>query len=105
MSPSQHPSAVEANLATLPAAFVELVGQLVVLDVSGPFVYLGRLDGGDAVMLSLRQADVHDLRDTSTTREEYVLTARKFGVNPNRKRVLVRMEEVVSASRLEDVIV
>jgi hypothetical protein len=47
---------------------------------------------------------VHDLRDTTTSRELYVLDARRHGVNPNRKRVLVRREEVVSLSLVDDVV-
>ena len=82
----------------------ELVGREVVLDVTGPYVYLGRLAGGDEKFLALDEADVHDLRDTATTREEYVVAARRHGLAPNRTRVYVRMADVVSLSALEDVI-
>ena len=47
---------------------------------------------------------VHDLRDTKTTRELYVLDSRRYGIRSNRDRVLVRLDEVVSQSALTDVI-
>ena len=46
----------------------------------------------------------HDLRDTATTREEYVVAARRHGVAPNRTKVFVRTGDVVSVSALSDVI-
>ena len=89
---------------SLPLPVAQLVGREVVLDVTGPYIYLGRLTGGDEKFLSLEEADVHDLRDTATTREEYVIAARRHGLAPNRARVYVRTVEVVSISALEDVI-
>jgi len=86
------------------AAFAALMGREVVLDVVAPYVYVGRLTGMDARYLVLEQADVHDLRDTNTNREVYVLDSRRYGVRANRARVLVRREEVVSLSLLEDVV-
>jgi len=85
--------------------FDSLVGREVVIDVVPQFVYLGKLTGYDAKYLVLEQADVHDLRDTTTTRELYVVDAKRFGVRANRERVLVRIEEIVSLSALDDVIV
>ena len=48
---------------------------------------------------------MHDLRDTTTTRELYVIDSRRLGIRTNRERVLVRLEEIVSLSALDDVIV
>ncbi len=83
----------------------QLRGREIVIDVSPPFVYLGKLTGYDEKYLVLEPADVHDLRDTSTTRENYVVDSRRFGIRTNREKVFVRMSEVVSVSALEDVIV
>lgn len=80
-----------------------LTGQVVVLDVASPYVYLGELSGRDQHYFVLDNADVHDLRDTSTTREMYVVDAKRHGVQSNRTRVYVRVEEVVSLSLLDDV--
>lgn len=86
------------------ALFQEFVGREVILDVSSPYVYVGTFKGSSPRCLILEDADVHDLRDTSTTRELYVLDAKRLGINRNRKRVLVRLDEIVSVSALEDVI-
>lgn len=82
-----------------------LLGREVVIDVSSPYVYVGKLTDADAKYFVLEHADVHDLRDTTTTRENYVVDSRRLGVRTNRERVLVRVDEVVSISALDDVIV
>jgi len=85
--------------------FDTLIGREVVIDVVSPYVYLGKLTGHDGKFLVLERADVHDLRDATTTRELYVIDSRRLGVRANRERVLVRIEEIVSLSALDDVIV
>jgi hypothetical protein len=82
----------------------ELLGQKVVLDLQSPFVCLGTLARADEQFLELRNADLHDLRDTDTTRENYVVASRSTGIKRNRKRVLVRRSEIVAVGRLEDVV-
>ena len=77
---------------------------MVVLDLSSSFVYVGRLVEQQGEFLVLRDADAHDLRDTQTTREKYVLACRGHGINANRLWVWVRLREVVGISRLEDVL-
>ena len=81
------------------------MGRVVVLDVSSSYVYIGTLRGDDHRYFMLENADVHDLRDTTnTTRELYILEAKRHGFHHNRKHVLVRREEVVSLSALDDVV-
>jgi hypothetical protein len=87
------------------SALEQLVGREVVVDVAAQYIYLGTLAGADEKYLVLEQADVHDLRDTNTTRELYVVDSRRLGIRKNRERVLVRLEETVSISALADVIV
>ncbi|WP_171184572.1 hypothetical protein [Alienimonas chondri] len=86
------------------ASLEALRGEPVVLDLAAQWVYLGTLKSWDEVHLVLSDADAHDLRDTSTTRELYVLEAARYGVAPNRKQALVRRDAVVGISRLEDVL-
>lgn len=81
----------------------KLIGREVVVDVLAPYVYLGLLVGSDHRYLVLEGADVHDLRDTNTTRDLYVLDSRRHGVSANRNRVLVSRDQVVSISKLEDI--
>ena len=82
----------------------EFLGKNVVVDCESPFVYLGRLQELRDKTLILKNADVHDLRDSTTTREIYVRDARVHGIQPNRKSVHLRLDKVVSIAVLEDVI-
>lgn len=82
----------------------ELQGSEVVVDVRSLFVYIGCLRDADAHYLVLTEADVHDLRDSTTNRELYVHETRLHGIRANRDRVLVRLDEIVSVSRLDEVI-
>jgi hypothetical protein len=81
-----------------------LEGREVVIDLATPYVILGRFHGRDAHHYIIDNADVHDLRDTTTSRELYVLDAKRHGINANRKRLFVRKDGVVSLSDLADVI-
>jgi hypothetical protein len=83
----------------------KLMNRQVVLDVSSPFVYAGTLVEEDDRYFVLEEADVHDLRDTTTTRELYVVEIKRHGISSNRRRVLVRRDEVVSLAALDDVLV
>lgn len=86
-------------------ALEPLVGREVVVDMASEYVYIGTLSGYDRAYLHLERADVHDLRDTATTRENYIVDSRRFGVRCNRERVMVRVEGIVSISALDDVVV
>ncbi|QDT42514.1 hypothetical protein Pan241w_25980 [Gimesia alba] len=84
--------------------FDELIGKTIVVDLSSLYVIAGTLIGQDQHYLVLEDADVHDLRDTTTTRELYVHEMGMHGVAANRKRILVSRTEVVSLSSLDDII-
>ncbi len=76
----------------------------VVLDLRSMFVCLGTFVGEDHRYLILENADIHDLRDTETTRERYVVDSKIHGIHPNREKVLINTNEVVGISLLDDVI-
>ena len=82
----------------------EFLNQKVVVDLSSHYVCMGKLVRADDHFLELKNADLHDLRDTETTRELYVADSVATGVKRNRKRVLIRRGEVVAVSLLEDVV-
>lgn len=82
----------------------EFLEQKVVVDLASLFVCLGKLVRYDDHFLELKNADLHDLRDTETTRELYVADSVATGIKRNRKRVFVRRAEVVAISKLEDVV-
>lgn len=81
------------------------IGQKIVIDLKSSYVCLGTLQRLDDHFLEIRNADMHDLRDTQTTRENYVVDSKITGIKRNRKSVLVVRTEVVAISRLEDVVV
>jgi small nuclear ribonucleoprotein (snRNP)-like protein len=81
----------------------ELVGQAIVLDFRSSYVCLGHLVGFDREFLVLRDADLHDLRDSTATREIYVHDSLRLGIRRNRSRTLIRRDEVVAITRFADV--
>lgn len=83
------------------AAFV---GEDVVLDTRGELIYMGRLARILDNFYELEDADVHDVVIGRTSKELYVLDARKHAIKKNRARVFVRKVEVVSLSKLSDVL-
>jgi small nuclear ribonucleoprotein (snRNP)-like protein len=82
----------------------EMIGQKVVVDLRSQFVCLGTLVRVDEHFVEMRNADLHDLRDTDTTRENYVAASRATGIKRNRKRLLLVRADMVAVSRLEDVV-
>jgi small nuclear ribonucleoprotein (snRNP)-like protein len=82
----------------------ELLGHKVVIDLRSEFVCLGTLARIDEHVLELRHVDLHDLRDTDTTRENYVAESAATGVKRNRRRVLIFRSEMVAISRLADIV-
>ncbi len=81
----------------------ELIGAKVVIDLRSPFVCLGTLTRIDEHFLELKNADLHDLRDTETSRENYVAACIATGIKRNRKRVTVFRNDVVAVTRLDEV--
>ena len=81
----------------------ELIGEKVVVDLSSPYVCMGTLVRFDDAFMELKNADLHDLRDTDSTRENYVVASWETGIKRNRKHVLVARREIVAVGRLGDV--
>lgn len=84
--------------------FRRYLGQPVVVDTRSRFVHLGLLKEVTATELVLTDADVHDLADGASSRDIYVLQSRGDGIRENRREVTIRADEVISVSRLDDVI-
>ena len=82
----------------------ELVGEIVVIDLRNTFVCLGKLTKVTPDYLELKNADLHDLRDTETSRENYVAASAATGIKRNRKKLLLMRAEIVAIARLADVV-
>jgi small nuclear ribonucleoprotein (snRNP)-like protein len=80
-----------------------MIGQVVVLDLRSSYACLGTLAGIDDLFYTVLDADLHDFRDSSATREVYVYDSARVGIRRNRASVLVRRDEVVAITRLADV--
>lgn len=82
----------------------ELVGEIVVIDLASSYVCLGTLTGVQADYLELKNVDLHDLRDTETTRENYVAASAATGIKRNRRKLWLMRSDIVAVSRLKDVV-
>lgn len=80
------------------------LGQKVIVDTNSQFVYLGTLKRIEDHFLLLADVDVHDRNEGPSTKEQYMMDAKRHGINANRKEVSVRTSLVVSVSRLEDIL-
>jgi hypothetical protein len=81
-----------------------LIGKIVVVDTDSMFVYLGTLDRVEDHFVVLKDVDAHDRRESPSTKEQYIMDTKKFGVKPNRREVNVRKQLIVSISKLDDVL-
>ncbi|MGL6075670.1 MAG: hypothetical protein ACRC8S_16060 [Fimbriiglobus sp.] len=82
----------------------EFIDQKVVIDFRSEYVCLGTLKKVHADFLEVRNADMHDLRDTDTSRENYTVASVATGIKRNRKRVMIARAEIVAISKIEDVV-
>jgi hypothetical protein len=82
----------------------ELVGEEVVIDLRSTYVCLGKLTRVTEDYLELRNTDLHDLRDTNTTRENYIAASAETGIKRNRKKLWLMRAEIVAIARLSDVV-
>lgn len=82
----------------------ELIGENVVIDLRSSYVCLGLLKKVEPDYLELRNADLHDLRDTETTRENYIAATIATGIKRNRKKLWLMRSDIVAIARLGDVV-
>lgn len=83
---------------------LSLINKRVVLDLRSPYVCMGKLVQVDKDFLTLENADLHDFRDSPTTRENYIAAARSSGIKTNRAKVHVRADEVIAVALFSHVI-
>ncbi|MFH0845682.1 MAG: hypothetical protein ABIG67_04225 [Pseudomonadota bacterium] len=87
-----------------PLEIIHYRDQCVVVDTASHFLFIGTLHDVTDTFITLRDADVHDSRESPSVKEKYILDSKKYGVRLNRKRVHIRFEEVISLSLLDDII-
>lgn len=91
-------------MSSTPSPLLEpLIGQVVVIDLKSTYVCIGTLVACDGAYLEMRDADLHDFRDSTATREVYTYDSVRLGIRRNRARALIRQDDVVAISRFEDI--
>ena len=83
----------------------KFVGEEVIIDTNCSMVYIGQLKKVTDFFLEIEEVDVHDMGASSSNKEIYAMESKKFGIKKNRTSVWIFMREVISISKLEDVIV
>jgi hypothetical protein len=92
------------DASSLEHELAPLIGEEVIIDVKGSYIYLGTLAKVGREVLVLRDADVHFSGDSQTTTELYAMEAKKNGLRVNRQTVYVMRHEVLSLARIEDIV-
>ncbi len=75
----------------------------VVVDTSGPDIFVGRCDDEDEETVILLDVDVHREGDGGRTKAEYVARAAQYGVWTKHDRVVIPRGQVTSVRPLGDV--
>ncbi len=78
----------------------ELHGITVVVDTTGPEVFVGRCDDVDDRGVILHDADVHREGEGGRSKDDYLRGAARFGVWKKFDRLLVPRDKVASIRRL-----
>lgn len=86
------------------AEILSYLEKYIVVDTNSYFLYIGRLQEVGDHFMTLKDADVHDCRESPSANEKYIIDSKKYGVRCNRRLVHIRLEEIISVSLLEDVI-
>jgi hypothetical protein len=77
-----------------------LHGITVVVDTTGPEVFVGRCDDEDERGIVLDDADVHRDGEGGRSKQQYVERAARFGVFKKHDRLFIPRERVASVRRL-----
>jgi hypothetical protein len=80
----------------------ELHGITVVVDTTGPEIFIGRCDDMDERQILLADVDLHLDGDEGRSKEEYVQRAAGFGFWKKHDRVSIDRSVVTSVRRLGD---
>ncbi len=81
----------------------ELHGITVVVDTTGPRIYIGRCHEETASGILLLDVDVHEDGENGQSKDDFVRRAAKFGVWKKHERFLVPSSEVTSIRRLGNI--
>ena len=81
----------------------ELHGITVVVDTTGPEIFVGRCDDENEQVVILLDVDVHRDGDGGRSKNEYVERAAQFGVWKKHDRMVIERSQVVSMKPLGEI--
>jgi len=81
----------------------ELHGITVVVDTTGPEVFVGRCDTMDAERIVLLDVDQHRAGDAGRTKDDFVQQVARVGHWKKQDRVMIPTEQIVSVRRLGEI--
>ncbi len=76
----------------------------VVVDTDSDYSFIGTLLGSDAKYLRLGEVAIYDENQIRVSLEEYLIESVKLGCPTSRREMLVRLNRVISLSRLADIV-
>ena len=79
------------------------IGGVVVCDLADSHLIIGTLVEAGPHHVAFTDADLHDHRESNSSKDVYLIETRKFGVRANRTRVTVPRQLVIAVSRLDDI--
>lgn len=82
----------------------DYLDKVVVLDTDSRWLYIGILKAIEKDCYLIEDVDAHDLNETTTSRDDYLIGVRTHGLVINRKMVKVRKEKVIGISTLENIL-
>jgi hypothetical protein len=75
----------------------------IVLDTNSSWTYIGTLEEVTDHCAILSEVDVHDNKDTPSSKEMYIWQSSTSGIKANRNRAFINLDFAVSFSLLEDI--
>lgn len=75
----------------------------IVVDTNSSWIYIGTLKNVGENSIELTDVDVHDSKDTATTKEIYLVHSKETGIKSNRESVFINLDYVVSFSPFDKV--
>ncbi|MEN8152474.1 MAG: hypothetical protein ABFR75_00500 [Acidobacteriota bacterium] len=75
----------------------------IVVDTSSSWIYIGNLKNIGENSIELTDVDVHDSKDTTTTKEIYLVRSKETGIKSNRENVFINLDYIVSFSPFDKV--
>ncbi len=82
----------------------KFIGEKIVIDTRSSWTYIGKLEEILTDSIVLTEVDVHDNNDTTATKEIYLVNIKKTGILPNRDKVYINTDYIVSFSPFESLI-